>query len=148
MTTIAYDHKNKMIAVDSQISCGHIVHTNKATKYKKDKDGNIWFFCGKVSDEEALINAKNNDTFEVNLGCSAIFIDKNGDAFSSVCEARIVEISKLSDNSAEGSGRDFALSALDFGKSAEEAVKYASTRCLYTGGRVRVFDIKLGKFVK
>lgn len=41
-----------------------------------------------------------------------------------------------------GSGYQFAIAALDLGKTAKEAVNYAKTRDIYTGGRVRVFDVK------
>jgi len=45
-------------------------------------------------------------------------------------------------NKGLGSGRDFAIAAMDHGKSAKEAVKYAMTRDTYTGGRIRVFNVK------
>jgi len=47
-------------------------------------------------------------------------------------------------NKTMGSGSDFALSAMDFGKSAKEAVEYAMTRDIYTGGNVQVIDVKTG----
>lgn len=36
-----------------------------------------------------------------------------------------------------GSGAPFAIAALDFGKSAVEAVKYAMTRDVFTGGKIQ-----------
>lgn len=46
-----------------------------------------------------------------------------------------------------GSGEEFALAAMDFGNSAEEAVKYAMTRDTCTGGKVHVYDIEKCKFI-
>jgi hypothetical protein len=43
---------------------------------------------------------------------------------------------------ADGSGYKFALGAMDHGKSAKDAVKYAMTRDIYTGGKVKVIKVK------
>ena len=40
-----------------------------------------------------------------------------------------------------GSGGTFAYCALDFGKTAKEAVEYAATKDTNTGGKVRVFNL-------
>jgi len=37
----------------------------------------------------------------------------------------------------EGSGGAWAQAALDFGKTPEEAIKYAMTKDIYTGGKVK-----------
>lgn len=42
---------------------------------------------------------------------------------------------------ADGSGRDFALSAMHLGKSAREAVAFAARFDVYTGGGVDAFDL-------
>jgi hypothetical protein len=39
------------------------------------------------------------------------------------------------------------LAALDFGKTAKEAVEYAMTRDVYSGGKVHVYDIDKGEFI-
>jgi len=41
-----------------------------------------------------------------------------------------------------GSGQDHALTAMDCGLSAKEAIKMAAKRDVNTGGRVRTFKIK------
>ena len=48
----------------------------------------------------------------------------------------------LTYNDADGSGYAFAISAMDFGCDARGAVKYASTRDNYTGGRIKVINVK------
>lgn len=40
-----------------------------------------------------------------------------------------------------GSGAKWALAAMDHGKNAIDAVKYASTRCCYTGGPVQTWTV-------
>ncbi|HNB02472.1 MAG TPA: hypothetical protein PLK61_11760, partial [Nitrosomonas sp.] len=49
---------------------------------------------------------------------------------------------------ADGSGRNWAIAALDHGKSAIEAVKYAMIRDKHSGGTIRCFDTKTKQFVK
>ena len=53
-----------------------------------------------------------------------------------VCEHYPVE-----HNRAIGSGNRFALAAMDFGKTAKEAVEYAACRDVYTGGKVESFRL-------
>jgi hypothetical protein len=43
---------------------------------------------------------------------------------------------------AMGSGRRFALAALDLGKSPREAVAYACTRDVFSGGEITVLTIE------
>lgn len=50
-------------------------------------------------------------------------------------------------NQAVGSGGNWALSSLDHGKSAKEAVEYAITKDIYSGGKVHVYDIEKGEFI-
>ena len=41
-----------------------------------------------------------------------------------------------------GSGGDAALAAMDLGHTAKEAVKFAATRDLYTGGAIQSYKLK------
>jgi len=50
-------------------------------------------------------------------------------------------------NYAQGSGDQWALAALDFGDSAREAVEYAMTKDVYSGGKVHVYDIEKAEFL-
>ena len=50
-------------------------------------------------------------------------------------------------NDSAGSGGEFAIAALDMGKTAKEAVEYAMTRDFYSGGKVHVYDIETGDFI-
>lgn len=53
-------------------------------------------------------------------------------------------VSRLNKPWALGTGGEYALAAMDLGKTAVEAVKYASTRDLYTNSRVQKFTVKGG----
>lgn len=48
---------------------------------------------------------------------------------------------------AMGSGRDFALAAMDHGKTPAESIEYAKTRDVYTGGEVHTHDIEKGEWL-
>ncbi len=95
--------------------------------------------CGSLSDIDTFINEYPNIKTEVDCGG---FVIEGGCAYGvSEKDCKLVKY-KLTYNDADGSGYAFALAAMDFGKSAKDAVKYAATRDTYTGGRVRVFDVR------
>lgn len=146
MTTIAYDHKNNQVAVDSRATAGTKIISDKAHKYI-EKDGAMWFFTGAIADFDQLIALNHNDKPDIIPDCAAIkvcddgvyLVTFNGD-YCSVCPLRY--------SYSIGSGENYATSSMDFGSSAKDAVKYASTRDCHTGGKVHVFDTKKMKFVK
>lgn len=141
MTTVIYDHKRKQVAIDSRYTRGDVIDTDKGNKVRKDSRG-IWLFSGHQADFEDLMALKRNEKVEVRPECGAILI-KNGCAFVvDTDEDGFCIVAKLNDSFAMGSGYKFAIAALDLGKTAKEAVNYAKTRDIYTGGRVRVFDVK------
>ena len=140
MTTVIYDHKRKQAAIDSRFTRGDIIDTDKGNKVRKDSRG-IWLFSGSQCDFEDLMKLNRNDKVDVRPNCGAILIS-NGSAFTvDTDEGGFCEIARLTDSFAMGSGSSFAIAALDLGKTAKEAVNYAKTRDIYTGGRVRVFDV-------
>jgi ATP-dependent protease HslVU (ClpYQ) peptidase subunit len=72
----------------------------------------------------------------------------NGEAWHcSVSRDSVLQKFRLTHDLAMGSGELFALAAMDFGKSAGESVEYAKTRCIYTGGKVHVYDIASKEFI-
>lgn len=148
MTTIVYDHKAKQVAVDSRLCRSDIICSDEFEKFKIIK-GNVWFFCGVFADHNLLV-----DWFEANEkpslvpDCEAIVI-RDGKAFSYyVAEHGAANILELNFSEVIGSGQKFALSALDFGRSASEAVEYAKTRDCGTGGHVHVFDVATSEKIK
>ena len=132
MTTIAY--KDGIIAYDSQVSSGSTISTLTFNKHK-EKDGIHYFLCGAVSDYTKFMNR------ELNVDCSAIVIEDNS--------IRILHYNKddgyfyaiLQNQCAIGTGEKFAIGAMDAGATAEQAVKIAKKRDIYTGGKVRIFKL-------
>jgi len=141
MTTIAYHHKDKQVAVDSRYTRGDIIDTDKGNKVRKNKRG-TWIFAGHSGDFDDLMELERNDKVEIRPDCGAILIS-DGAAYSvDTDEDGVCIICKINENLTIGSGSHFALAAMDLGKTAKQAVEYAKTRDIYTGGRVRVYDVE------
>ena len=140
MTTITYHHKDKQVAVDSRIVSHGLVKSDSYDKTLKNELG-LWIFCGTAADTKDLCILKHNDETENVPNCSA-FLVTDGKCYdvtvntSGVCEYFQVTITE-----AKGSVSELALAAMDHGKGAKDAVKYAMTRDIYSGGRVRVFNV-------
>lgn len=140
MTTIVYDHKNKLIATDGRISCGGVISTDQAEK-RIVKEEVAFYFCGKVCDEQLFMEGFFGKKITEVPECRALVVDG---LTAYLCEFNndcILEKCPLTYNESIGSGREFALSAMDFGKNAKEAVEYACTRDLYSGGLIRVYEV-------
>lgn len=138
MTSIAFHHKDKQIAYDGRCSGGGIIRSDNDDKL--DKKGDLIFILsGALDDKEHLISQYPNN-LKRTMNCSG-FLIKNKIVYG-ICSDDL-EISEwvMNYSDAYGSGAYFALAAMDFGKSAKEAVEYAMTRDIYSGGKVRVFDV-------
>ena len=152
MTTCAYDKKNKLIAIDSRMTANGSICTDKDQKWIKTPSGDIYFTIGSSSDAQYLLSLIENgyDENEVYKSMDCILV-KAGDPviefFSNEDGYIIKQIADEADYPTYGSGRRLALAAMDMGKTAKQAVEYAMTRDIYTGGKVRVYDIKKGKFI-
>lgn len=151
MTTIIYDHKNKLIACDSRVTSSGMITSDVESKWHRDNDGNIWFLSGCVSDNDVLFDAfKDGDrAFDLQVVPDVIAIMvKNDNAYlRGVTDKGEAWTQKLTHSRAIGSGSSFAIAALDLGKSAKESVEYATTRDCYTGGKLHVFDILNYEFI-
>ena len=80
------------------------------------------------------------------LDINGILIEK-GMAYSLFVEEERIFKSEINYNDAFGSGFRFALAAMDHGKSAKEAIEYAMTRDIYTGGNIQVIDVESGELI-
>lgn len=141
MTTIAYNHKDKQIAVDSRsTSGGSVIITDEAEKLEI-VDGVMFFLCGSVCDYDLFIKMYFGEKSDVVPECDAFSIDGGAVYRCGVSCEGLFWKQKTLNNDALGSGYKFALSAMDFGKDAKGAVEYAKTRDIYTGGEVKVYDI-------
>lgn len=141
MTTIAYHHESKTIAVDSRRTCGSVITSDKTNKIQK-VCGLVFVLCGTVSDKGLFIDMYVNGSESNVIPDITGYVIDNGTAYlCHVNENGVMQKYELEHNDAIGSGEQFALSAMDFGKNAKEAVKYAMTRDTITGGKIREVKI-------
>ncbi len=150
MTTIAY--KDGRIAYDSMICSGELITDLQQNKCHHKRDI-LFFMCGAMCDYEHFFNRFFEGKFRP---------DKQ-EADGSVPEATAIvemidgslwtvavdednqmwrEEIPLTKIEAMGSGKMFALAAMDCGKSAKEAVEIAAGRDVYTGGKINEYVIK------
>lgn len=141
MTTIAYHHEDRQIAIDSRACSDGFIATDSYNKTIKNNNG-LWLLCGAVCDMEDFVKLKKSSCVskEIELEVSGLRVSNGVVYYVFMNEGIFCEQMQDYDITL-GSGRDFALAAMDFGKSAKESVKYAMTRDVYTGGRVHVFNI-------
>lgn len=139
MTTIAYDGKS--VAVDSQCTNGATVsRMNKALRLK---GGGLLISAGKTNDayrvKRWLDEGSKGDPPAVDDGFGA-FLIRGGRIrlFAGGSEPQPLPDKFF----AIGSGRDFAIAAMHLGLSAEEGVKIACKYDAYTGGPIRVFQVR------
>lgn len=140
MTTIVWD--GKTLAVDSQVSLNGSVSGQMCKLYV---DGDMAFaMSGELQDHEAVFEYLKNPAGEPPAvspdGLSAFFVDKG---VAHACDDRL-RLRRVRGKEACGSGWQWAQAAMDFGANAIEAVRYASKRDVYTGGRVRSYTYDLG----
>lgn len=140
MTTIAYHHKDKQIAVDSRTTSGDIVINDKAIKHRTNDKG-LWVIAGKPCDYHILMELEHNEKVDVPPGCQAFLIKDNKCFFVTVTNEGYCEYDEMTENFTLGSGCNFALAAMDFNQSAKQAVKYAISRDVYSGGNVKAFNV-------
>lgn len=151
MTVVAYNHKDGELAVDGRTSRGNQIACDKSIKYVKTELG-TYVFCGFPGEYDDFISE-----FEGGARPSI--------AYESHCllisKGAVHHISQLKDGEdapifykmpidfdyAIGSGMSYATAAMDFGKSAKEAVEYTINRDSSCGGKISVFDVKTGKMI-
>lgn len=142
MTTIVYDHKTKTIAYDSRETRGSLISSDNTDKKILVGD-QPFFMCGSYADIQELLDTYSSGGKEIAKGNEAYgyTVRKNRVYEIFASDSGHLAVIELTYNVACGSGGDFALAALDFGKSATEAVEYAKTRDVYTGGNVNTFKV-------
>lgn len=141
MTTIAY--KDGVIAYDSRVTRGYLIDHDDFEKLIH-RQGHQFLLTGSGCDFPALID----EFLGVKVGDKPL--DANGLV---VTNGRLCQIGRDAESGfwmddiwaersfAIGSGRDFALAAMDMGTTAKEAVEIAAKRDVYTGGTIRTLVI-------
>lgn len=140
MTTICYHHESKTIAVDSRITKGEVICSDKYNKIR-ERNGVVFVLAGSASDIDLVVETYPNQlTFKPSL--SGYLIEDGKCYYLVYTEDGQPSTLETIWNDSAGSGQDFAMAAMDFGATAKEAVKYAAKRDIYTGGSIKSFKIK------
>lgn len=137
MTTIVYHHKTKTVAVDSRVTAGNNIISDTENKIHK-ASGKTFALCGTNADIGVYLNDIENPPKDLDV--AGVIID-GGKAYGMCFDCDFVKW-ELTHDQGFGSGHQYAIAALDFGKSAKEAVKYAATKDCKTGGRIRVVKVQ------
>jgi len=143
MTTIIYDKKYNQIALDQRITLDGIITSDENNKVIINDIG-VWFLSGSLKDYHEFSELNHNDKVKKRFDVSALLIRDGKVYLVAIAGNNLCYHLHLTYSDGVGSGCYFALSALDFGKTAKEAVEYAKTRDSHTGGKVRVFCAKTG----
>jgi hypothetical protein len=151
MTTNIYNHKKKEIAIDSRATSDGNILSDEYNKVKISGE-RVYFCAGNLSDIERLIKIleehDNGDNVAIGSEIKAnIIFAENGSAYMSAIDSiGDFWINKLECNNGSGSGSLWALAGLDHGLTSRQAVKYASRKDAFTGGKIQVFNVTKHKF--
>lgn len=143
MTTIATD--GKTVCFDSAATIGDITSNFPADKHK-EASGFHFFLAGTEKFFDVFISCYLNGSRAEKWEDVEAFVatpekivhwayfDKDGDV--------IPDVIHVGEEYAIGSGNKIAIGAMGAGASVKQAVEYAATRDIYTGGTIRVFDVE------
>lgn len=148
MTTIAYHHESKTIAVDGRIAAGNTICSDDFKKWLVVGE-DVWFISGAVSDYQRFIDyhhGKITGKPEYEVTCSAIIASAGRCYEAGITPAGEVWKCELGYSYAKGSGSDHALSAMDMGADAKKAVEMAIKRDSGSGGKISEFCLSIMKF--
>jgi hypothetical protein len=152
MTTIAYD--GKFIAVDSRVTYRNSIQDDDFNKSFYDAETERTFFLAGDSTElkrfSEIFEHKKKIDFDINT--TGIMVDRDRKVFIAAYEVKgegwqFYEMDITGKKYVDGSGGDYALVAMDLGKTAKQAVQIAMTRDPFTGGTIRVYDVSKRKFL-
>ncbi|WP_122586653.1 proteasome subunit beta [Pseudomonas viridiflava] len=141
MTTIAY--KDRVIAYDSRQTRGGAIVSDDCLKCEI-VNGVSFFLSGCVCDEQALIAAYFGTPSKDPVECSGFVVDNGKLMMVGHDDKTGIRKQPLDPAKAYaiGGGSAYALAAMDMGASADEAVRAAMKRDIYTGGTVRTMVIR------
>jgi len=131
MTTIAWDGKS--LAADTRCTTGGMPW--QTTKAVRLKDGRLFAASGAGEDCEAVRTWLEGGEKPTPKDFVAILIE-NGECIR--MEDKLVKMRVESPFHAVGSGRDYAIAAMHYGKTAREAIELAALYDIYTGTPVTV----------
>lgn len=140
MTTIAY--RDGVIAHDTRQTRNGTIVSDQCSKCQV-VDGVSFFLSGAVCDEEALIAAYFGTPSQAPVECSGYAVEDGKLLLIGHDDKTGIWKQELdpANPDAIGSGSAYALAAMDMGASAEQAVRSAMKRDIYTGGKVVTFRV-------
>jgi 20S proteasome alpha/beta subunit len=142
MTTIAA--KDGIIAYDSRCTSGGKVHTERFQKHRH-RNRVHFFFTGSTGDIEAFMGLYFGEKVKPTDHCEALVWDGRTKRLLSIGwdgKTFFTNEEDLDTPCAFGTGQDHALTAMDCGLSAKEAVKMAAKRDTGTNSRVSTYTIR------
>jgi 20S proteasome alpha/beta subunit len=148
MTTIAFD--GRYIAIDSRQSQGSYIFNDNGKKIV-ETDRYVIFYAGPIGEQmDEAIELFLNDKAayrKINAGLIVFDREKRKTIAAYYEEDRISRLN-LECIETMGSGGQYAVTAMDCGLRADEAVKKAIERDSGSGGKIHCFDTITGKFIK
>jgi 20S proteasome alpha/beta subunit len=141
MTTIAY--KDGVIAFDSRSTRHNTIVDDDCNKCYI-RDGVRFFLCGMPAEQEELVGEYFGEESKDDYESHAIVVDGGKLMHFGKTENEGIWKHQLDKSKpySIGSGEDHAITAMDCGLSAREAVKMAMKRDTGTGGKIRVFKVR------
>jgi len=139
MTTIAY--KDGVIAYDSRSSRGDLIANDNYNKCA-NSNGVLFFYSGSVSDLPYLIDCYTNGATPPKFADICAFVVDKGNVHRVGTDDGEFWKEYAAPVDAIGSGCKHALTAMDCGLSAIDAVKMAVKRDTGTGGKIRHYKVK------
>lgn len=144
MTTIAY--RDGLIATDGRTSMGSFISNDDSIK-RHEHDGVVFFLCGSNGSFLDFMDGWPHDGKDCDSDAAGFAI-KDGVLWETGChDKRVwrlrVDLSR-GYHMAYGSGFEHAVTAMDMGCCAAEAVEMAAQRDSGTGGAIRVYCAKTG----
>lgn len=137
MTVIAYSKKEGVIAYDSRATTDYFIVSDKEEKMFEVNGVKI-IAAGNICDIERL--EREWPVIKGSYEISA-FIVENGKVDILGLDGEDVFRWSVRDDRCIGSGRDHAITALDMGATAVEAVEWAIKRDVGCGGEVKSFKV-------
>jgi len=146
MTTIAYD--GRYIVADGRETYGNMICDDRIDKSITTSLG-VFFLTGSTADcnrfaNDFVVGAKT----EIDSHTTGFLFSNNECFMVGIDDGVFWDYVQTGNPFTAGSGNQYAIAAIDHGKNAIEAVKYAITRDCKSGGMITCYDTHTSKFIK
>jgi 20S proteasome alpha/beta subunit len=137
MTTIAY--KDGIVGYDGRQTAGDVILSDVVDKCILNQ-GHYFFLSGHIADYEIFVKAWHGEKIETDINAYGFVYDGSQLWKAGVQDNKLWKY-KVTYPESVGSGYLHALTAMDMGATAKEAVEWAAKRDVYTGGVIREFAL-------